>query len=91
MKPYIADGEALLEEADDVFALATEANSNGDDYSMAITLLTVTLFFTGLSVTISASRYRTATLLIGAGFLVTGTLFSGFSSVGVRPGSFMRR
>lgn len=70
-----ADGEALLEEADDVFALANEANSNGDDYSMAITLLTVTLFFTGLSVTISASRYRTATLLIGAGFLVTGTLF----------------
>ena len=69
------EGEALLEDADGLFALAGEANSNGDDYSMAITLLTVTLFFTGLSVTITASRYRTTMLLISSGFLAVGASF----------------
>lgn len=68
------EGEALLGEADELFVLAGEANSNGDDYSMAITLFTVTLFFTGLSVTITASRYRTTMLLIGAGFLAVGAI-----------------
>jgi len=70
-----ANGDDLLLEADNLFASANDANSNGDDYSLAVTLLTVTLFFAGLSVTIDAVRARVVLLITGFGFLAGGTIF----------------
>ena len=70
-----ANGDDLLLEADNLFASANDANSNGDDYSLAVTLLTVTLFFAGLSVTIDAVRAGVVLLITGFVFLAGGTIF----------------
>ena len=70
-----ANGDDLLLEADNLFASANDANSNGDDFSLAVSLLTVTLFFAGLSVTIDAVRARVVLLITGFGFLAGGTIF----------------
>ncbi len=69
------EGDALLEEANDLFDSADAANATGDDYSLAVTLLTVTLFFAGLSVTINGPRTRIVMLVAGLAFLLGGTVF----------------
>jgi hypothetical protein len=63
-------GEDAKDDSQQFFDEAGEANQNGDDYDLAATLLTVVLFFAGISVVIKDSRIRW-TLLAAASILLT--------------------
>jgi len=54
---------------------AGEANDNGDEYDLAVTILTAVLFFAGISVVISDSRISWGLLVITTLLLIGATAF----------------
>ena len=61
---------ALGADAEGFFDDAAEANQNGDDYQLASTLITIVLFFAGISIVLTGDRLRLGLIVIGLGFLI---------------------
>lgn len=57
------------------FDRAATANSHSDDFELATTLLTVVLFFAGISIVLNSERVRRALIVLGAGILLGSTIY----------------
>jgi hypothetical protein len=53
-----ADGEELSAESDRLYDEAVQANTNGDNYVLASTLMATVLFFAGISMVLNSERVR---------------------------------
>lgn len=69
-----SDSEDEFAAADKKFAEGSDANAKGDQFSLASVILTVSLFFAGLSL-VFKTRMRWAFLGIGAAIFVGGAVF----------------
>lgn len=68
------EAQALADEADVQFARAAEANENGDQFELASTILTISLFFAGVSIVLHSRRVRITLLVVAGGFLIGGAI-----------------
>ena len=69
-----AESAALVAEAEQHTADATESNQRSDNYVLAVVLFAAALFFAGISTKLSRPRQRTGILVFGY-VLFFGTLF----------------
>jgi hypothetical protein len=70
-----APGEAAVEEAAVYFAEAEEANATGDRYELATTILTIVLFFAGISLVVRWRSVRIVLLAAAGAFLLGGAVY----------------
>lgn len=75
LESLYASGEKAKLASQGFFDEAGEANQNGDDFELAVTLLTVVLFFAGISVVIRDSIIRWALIGAAAALLIGSTTF----------------
>jgi len=65
-----SEGAELEQESDDLYDQGVQANTNGDKYVLAATLMAPVLFFAGISMVLSNRRTRQALLAIATIALV---------------------
>lgn len=73
LEALFADGQALSDQSDALYADAVQSNTNGDRYVLASTLMATVLFFAGISVVLNGDRVRRALLAV-ASLALTGSV-----------------
>lgn len=69
------EGDLAIEDSDSYFDEARQANNNGDEYELASTILTMVLFFSGISLVVRRTSLQ-KWLLTGASLLLVGSVIN---------------
>jgi hypothetical protein len=69
---FYAEGDALLDQADDLRASAEDADEKSDIYELASVLLAVTLFLAGVAALITSKPISAGLLVLGSVMLIGG-------------------
>lgn len=70
-----SEGAELEQESNDLYDEGVQANTNGDRYVLASTLMATVLFFAGISMVLSGTRTRQALLAIASLSLVGSVIY----------------
>jgi hypothetical protein len=72
---YLRGGNALIEDAQQYFESAQQADDTSSSYSQSVAFVSISLFFAGISLVISRSNLRKGLLALAALFVVGPLIF----------------